>query len=84
MATQTEICNRALIRIGADTIVDITENSKEGRLCNILYDQIRKDLLRSHPWNFAIRRIILAPDANTAPNTDFFYYLPTLFKGIGS
>lgn len=75
MASQVEICNRALIRLGADTIVDITENSKEGRLCNIIYDQVRKDVLRSHPWNFAIKRAILAPDPDEAPDFDFLYYL---------
>lgn len=75
MASQVEICNRALIRLGADTITDILENSKEGRLCNIVYDQIRKDVLRSHPWNFAIKRSILAPDPDEAPDFDFLYYL---------
>ena len=70
MASQVGICNRALIRLGADTISSISEDSKEARLCNILYDQIRQDLLRSHPWNFAVKRVILAPSA-TDPEFEF-------------
>lgn len=78
MASVTEICNRALIRLGADTITDITEDSKEGRLCNILYNQIRKELLRSHPWNFATKRSILASEVTTPDfEYDFQYALPS-------
>jgi hypothetical protein len=73
MASITEICNRALIRLGADTITDISEqNSKEARLCNILYNQVRKELLRLHPWNFATKRQILAADVDD-PDFEFYY-----------
>jgi len=60
MPSQVEICNRALIRLGADTITSLTEDSKEGRLANAVYEQVRRDLLRSHPWNFAMKRVVLA------------------------
>lgn len=76
MASKVDICNRALIRLGAKTIVSLTEDSKEARLCNILYDQIRKDMLRGHPWNFAMKRAILAADADNFPEFDYSYYLP--------
>lgn len=73
MASITEICNRALIRLGADTIVDINEqSSKEARLCNILYNQVRKELLRAHPWNFATKRAILAADVD-GPEFEYTY-----------
>lgn len=73
--SDVQICNRALIRLGADTITVLTENSKEGRLCNILYNQVRKALLRSHPWNFAIGRATLAA-STTAPAFGFDYSYP--------
>ncbi len=72
MASVTELCNRALIRLGADTITDITEDSKEGRVCNIIYNQVRKELLRSHMWNFATKRVSLAAEV-TSPEFEFFY-----------
>lgn len=75
MASKVDICNRALIRLGAKTITSLTEDSKEARLCNIIYDQIRKDILRGHPWNFAIKRVTLTANANEFPEFDFAYFL---------
>jgi hypothetical protein len=75
MASVIEICNRALIRLGADTIIDINEqSSKEARLCNILYNQVRKELLRLHPWNFSIKRTILAADVVSPPFEYIYSY----------
>ena len=78
MTSVVDICNRALIKIGADTITSLDEQTKEARLCNTLYDMIRKELLRSHPWNFAIKRLVLAADL-TVPEFgyDWQYPLPT-------
>ncbi len=75
MASDVQICNRALIRLGADTITALTEDTKEGRLCNILYTQVRQALLRSHPWNFAITRAALA-SSTTTPAFEFSYTYP--------
>lgn len=78
MASEVQICNRALIRLGADTITAITENSKEGRLCNTVYDLVRKDLLRGHPWNFSIKRVILASSTTTPDfEYDYKYQIPS-------
>ena len=76
MASQIDICNRALIRLGADTITSMEDNTKEARLLNIVYDQARQELLRLHPWNFAIKRVILASDPDAAPDFGFLYALP--------
>jgi hypothetical protein len=76
MASKVDICNRALIRLGAKTIVSLTEDSKEARLCNILYEQLRKDILRGHPWNFAMKRATITANADVFPEFDYAYYLP--------
>ena len=68
MASIVEISNSALNQLGASTILSLTENSKNGRLCNARYETIRDSVLRSHPWNCAIKRVSLA--ANTT-NTDW-------------
>ena len=66
MATNAvDICNSALIKLGAGRITSLSDDSKAGKLCNEQYDKIRKQLLRSHPWNFAIRRKALTKTANT-------------------
>lgn len=73
MATSAvEICNLALIHLGADTIINLTDDSKEARVCNAVYDSMRKELLRRHPWNFAIKRQTLEKLV-AAPAFEFTY-----------
>jgi hypothetical protein len=64
MATSfTQIANRALTFLGADVLSDLTDDTKEGRAVNRVYEQTRDALLRDHAWNFAIKRVSIA--ANT-------------------
>ena len=65
MASVVEICNSALNQLGASTILSLTENSKNGRLCNARYETIRDSVLRAHPWNSAIKRRSLPADTAT-------------------
>lgn len=67
-----DICNSALQRVGAASIVSLSDNSPEARACTIAYDSNRRDELRKHPWNFAVKRVVLAPDS-TAPAFDYQY-----------
>lgn len=71
-STETEICNSALIKVGADTIASLTDNSKRARLCNKLYGTCRDEVLYAHPWNFAIKRVQLAR-LSTSPTYEFTY-----------
>lgn len=58
--SEVAICNQALIKLGANTIASRTENSKNARLCNQIYDQVRDNVLTDHIWNFAQKRFVLA------------------------
>lgn len=62
--SETSICNDALIMIGANTISALSDSTKEGRLCNEQYEKVRDQLLFSHPWNFAIKKIGVAADVS--------------------
>lgn len=64
MASVVDICNGALNQIGATTIITLTEDSKNGRLCNARYTQVRDAVFRSHPWNCLQKRIQLAADSD--------------------
>ena len=78
MASVVDLCNRALDLLGAANITSLTENSKEARLCNGNFDDVRDAVLRSHPWNIAITRRELAKDSDTlAFGFSFQYSLPT-------
>ena len=78
MASIVGICNSALIKLGASTIMALTEGSKNANLCNEQFDKQRDDLLRGHNWNFATARQQLAQLA-TAPvfGFDHAYQLPS-------
>lgn len=67
MTSVTGICNRGLQLLGAARILDITDDTRNGRACNACYDIIRQSELRKHRWRFAIRRAVLAPLNETDP-----------------
>lgn len=80
MASQTDICNIALQKLGAGKIASLSEDSRIARACNIAYTHCLESELRAHPWRFAIQRASLAEDA-TAPDwgKDAAYELPSDF-----
>jgi hypothetical protein len=67
-----QICNAALLKIGAERINALNENNKRARFCNERYDGLRKEVLRAHPWNFAMKRASLNRLATT-PEFGFTY-----------
>ena len=77
MASVVEICNGSLNQLGATTILSLTEDSKNARLCNSRFTQVRDGVFRSHPWNCLQKRVELAADT-TAPAWGFTsaYTLP--------
>jgi len=74
----TGICNRALQLVGsAQRIMNITDNSREARAVNATYDYCRRQELRTHPWNFAIKRAQLSNDvAPPAFDEQYAFTLP--------
>lgn len=64
-ATAVSICSNALLMLGSQTINDFADqmNLDRAKMCANLYPTVRDSMLRSHPWNCAIKRVVLAPDA---------------------
>jgi len=60
MSSETEICNRALQKLGAGRITSLTQGSANARSCNVAYAPIRDAELRAHAWSFSIKRVQLA------------------------
>lgn len=68
MLTDIEVCNKALLMLGAQTIGSFPDVSTDrGQLVSALYDQARKAVLRAHPWNCAIREVRLTSPGLMAP-----------------
>lgn len=62
MLGREAIINQALARIGAKApIRDLDSEQTEAKTARIFYKQTRQNLLRMHPWNFALKRTFLEP-----------------------
>ena len=61
------ICNLSLDLLKQQPVADIEAGTQKAEvICGRWYDQTRREVLRKHPWNFAIKRDSLTKDA-TAP-----------------
>lgn len=70
MASSISICSNALIMLGDKPIASFTEGSRAAQVAANLYTDAKRDFLRGHPWNAAIKRATLAPLAD-APEHGF-------------
>ena len=76
---QVSVSNMALQKLGAARIVSMTEDSVNARHVNACFEEVVKQELRDHSWNFSILRAVLAPSATTpTANVDlsFNYAFP--------
>lgn len=81
MASEVDIANLMLSRIGDDATVsslDPPEGSAQAEHCATFYPIARDSLLEMHNWNFATRRIALAPvTLPTGAGWQYAYSVPT-------
>ena len=75
MPSQTGIVNAALALIGGTRITSLSDGTRNANVANTLFAQVRDDLLRSHAWNFATKRLKLA-QSGTAPAFGFEHAYP--------
>lgn len=66
MPSEVDIVNRALRAIGSQRITSLDEATEQAETCRGEYADIRDEVLRSHPWNFAMTRLLL-PALSDAP-----------------
>lgn len=73
MATDLDICNNALLMLGARVLTDFNDPASDhADLVRNLWPVERDATLRAHPWNCAIARVQLAALAQ-APAFDWSY-----------
>lgn len=77
-ATALNICNGALIKLGARTITAFTDTTKEAELCTERYPRLRDKMLRDHTWNFAKINTTLTNDgaSELAPRWAYAFSVP--------
>lgn len=78
MASNVQIANSALTKIGSSRITSLTDNVKAAREINAIFELRRDYLLRTHNWSFAMERTTL-PALDDAPawGYTYLYQLPT-------
>lgn len=71
--SEVKIANLALFRIGASqTIISFDEGSQEADAAALIYDEMRDEVLRRYPWDFARRSVTLAL-VEENPNVEWQY-----------
>jgi len=73
MATsEVQLCSNALLLLGAEPINSFDDDSDRALLVSNLWPNALDAILRSHPWNCAIKREQLS-STGTAPAFDYAY-----------
>lgn len=68
--SDVKICSNALLRLGAQTINSLDESIDRAKIASNLWPTVKRKVLRSHDWNCAKKRVVLAPQA-TKPGFDW-------------
>ncbi len=59
-ANDYDVVNLALTRLGAKTIISMSDGSRNQVAASVIYDTVRDDLQRGHEWNFTKKTAKLA------------------------
>lgn len=77
MASKIDICNQALVLVGANVISALTENNTEARVSNQLYESTLKNLLTKARWRFASKQQQMSKSAtDPLDKWDSAYQIP--------
>jgi len=80
MASQTDICNLALVKLGAKTIMNLQDTTTSAQVLSALYTPCLEAELAAHPWTFAMTRALLPADVTPpAFGWGYAYRKPTGF-----
>lgn len=72
MPSVVDVVNRALDKVGYGAITSLSDGTKAANVADRTWPIVRDQVLRDHPWNFAIARTTLAP-LTEAPDWGFAY-----------
>ncbi len=59
MASQTGICNQALVQVGQESVTAIDSSTRQGRVCLAVWSMALDAMLEAHAWGFATKRVDL-------------------------
>lgn len=76
MSSKLDIYNMVAVHLGENIISSLTSTAKIVSLINAVYANVRDDLLRDHPWNFALVREELVADDTPIFGYDYSFLIP--------
>ena len=81
MATEIEICTKALYLIGDQAITSFDDGTKRSNLCKALYYDVVDAVLRAYPWNCArfrdkLQRLTTTPQTGGDYDWAYEFSLP--------
>lgn len=65
--SDVSICNSALLKVGAQQISSLADNTRASNICQQMYPILRDEVMRAAPWRFALQQIVLATPSSTPP-----------------
>ncbi len=71
MSNKTEVINRALIKIGANTVASPDEDTEQARKATAVFKTLVQGELRRQAWSFAKKRATLAALAESPGGDEF-------------
>ena len=78
MASEKDICNMALRRLGQSIgLIDTSENSAYAEVARDCYPIVRDALLERHAWNFATTRVVVPEIAGETVGLGKRYMVPS-------
>lgn len=77
MISKTDICNMALAHLGQGPISSLTQDDERARRCNLFYESVKREVLRTHNWAFSgcFSALSLLSD-DCAPEWPYMYAYP--------
>lgn len=71
--SKTSIINLALANLGQKLVSSADENTQTARTAKLMYDFVRRNLLRAHDWAFSLRWAELAASTAKSPSVNLPY-----------
>ena len=59
-----DICSKALVLVGANTITSFSENTTESKVANQLYESTLENMLTRSRWRFSAKQAQLSRNAS--------------------
>lgn len=77
MASNVELCNKALRRLGEDSIIALDNNTLWGKRCSSALPEVVRSVLSLDAWRSCTKRKYLAADSDTPIGFTSSYSLPS-------